>query len=209
MAQGIYTTDTAFGTSSNRALPSTSMQIMRPRVGEYLVTPSSGATGSAAISGTNGSVTWMPVDVAVTTTYDAIAVSVSTAGVGTGLVLRLAVYADDGTGTAPTGTALYEPPTTADPTTTGDKILLFTTPITLRPARYWLPVVLQATTVTTAPSLIVLTGPVNSVAPIQLGNVSHRSITSSSALGALTTYTAPTSFGRSGTSPLLALRRSA
>lgn len=178
----------------------TGVQPMRPAVGEFL-TPVLSSTGTVQLTTANG-MYLVPVDIDVPTSFDQIAVDVTTVGTGAGQVLRLGLYADDGTRSRPTGAALFDAGTLDATTGTGDRAITITQ--TLQPGRYWLAVAHQGTvttgvTVVSAAYLVQLGGLTN------LGNNSHRVWFQSGVSGALPSIG---TLSRAGTAPLIGLRRS-
>ena len=130
------------------------MLTMLPATGEYLIPWGPVNPTTAALSTTAGGMFLVPIDVARRTTFDQIAVRVTSAGAGVGYVLRLGLYADDGTGYKPNlAAAPILDAGTVDPTSTGTKTITISQ--TLEPGRYWAAIASQATTITTGATIAV------------------------------------------------------
>lgn len=115
----------------------------------------------------------MPILVAVSTTFTRIACSIQAAGAGGTPVLRLGIYADDGTGVPG---ALVIDAGTIDATSTTAQEITFGSAQTLTPGLYWLCAVAQGATIT-QPTLRMQAGTnANQIARVQaLGNITASS----------------------------------
>lgn len=130
-----------------------------PKVGEYLSPPWVGSAGT--LTPTDGQMVLVPIDVTeVGAVYNQAAVRVVGAGVGGTPRCRFGLYADDGTGAAPTGNPLQDwGQTTAQLTANTESGVTLTNFSPPYLGRFWLAVVYQPTgTVTTAPTYAISGG---------------------------------------------------
>lgn len=104
---------------------------VRRGAGMYYATP--GLTSTATPSA--GQLALAPIDINRVCVLTALVADVATVG-SAGAVLRLAIYADDGTGIFPG--ALVADAGTIDATIAGAATLTLATPIPLPPGRYWI-----------------------------------------------------------------------
>lgn len=152
-----------------------------PATGEF-ITPQTTATGTAG-SYVTGNMYLEPIDIAVAKTFDRIGTNITATGTGSGQVIRLGIYNDDGTGSRPTGAAVLDAGTVDSTSGTGDKLITISQ--ALNPGRYWLAWVIQGT-VTTSPTVVTLSL-VNQIGLTNLGNNSHRVWGQAGVSGALPT----------------------
>ena len=154
--------------------------------GNY-VTTVSGSTSTGSFS-TLGQVFYAPVDVPATQTFTGLATDVSaTASGGTSPLIHLGLYADDGTGTKPTGACLANTEVTFDPTSgTGDKYVAWGAAQTLGAGRYWIAWMLTSGTALGGAATIVTLNPSQNIGLDVLTNVSHRGWGQSAASNAST-----------------------
>jgi hypothetical protein len=170
-------------------------------VGGYLASASSGSTGTANAY-TTGRMYLEPIDICKTMTFDRVGTSITATGSGSGQVIRLGLYADDGTFSRPSGAALYDWGT-VDPTSgTGDKLITINQQ--LSPGRYWLAWAIQGT-VSSSPT-VVTNNIVNQAGLGNLGNNSNRVWGMSGVSGALPTISG---LFRDSNPPMIGVRRSA
>lgn len=169
-------------TSVDAAFPNyasiTSARVQRPASGEYLVGVNGGGTGSQLGTWTLGQVGLVPIDVAVNTTYTGLSTCIPTLGAGgTSPLIHMGVYADDGTGSRPTGDPITNTEVTTDPTagTTSTRDIAWGSPIPFTPNRYWLAWMLTSgSAMGTNPTMVTIT-PNASIGLANLANNSHRS----------------------------------
>lgn len=177
----------------------------RPAAGEYHVTLNSGT--STGTGWTLGEVRYQKISLAVATTFSGLAVSTSTvAAGGTTPQWRMGIYADDGTGTKPTGSPLAgtEVSTAADSGTGARDAAFPGGNITFQPGEYWLASMLTSaggTALTTVPTMTVVNA-VMALGSSNLTNVSHRCWSQSQATTA-TTLPAVSGLGRASAPPIV------
>lgn len=171
-----------------------------PSSGEYITTAAS-STGSAA--GYAADVMYLEaIDIPNAKAFDRLLTEITALGVGADLVIRMGLYADNGTFNKPTGAPLLDAGTVDPTVTTGQKSLTINwTPST--PGRYWGAWVLQGT-VSTSPTVVTLSG-VNQIGLSSTGNLSGRTWAQYGVTGALPTIGA---ISRIANIPMLALRAS-
>jgi hypothetical protein len=189
---------------TQNAAPSTAVKPAQVASGEYIIPIVTGT--STVLLSTLNQMVYIPLDLAVDTTVASLGSSLSVVGAGTGLAMREGLYADDGTGSRPTGSPLYEGATTWDPTgATGDKNTQFPggTNVVLPAGRYWRAIVVQGSALTTGPTLTAANGMLVQIGAAVLTNANHRTWVQSSVSGALP---AVSGIFRSGLNPLLALK---
>lgn len=158
----------------------------RPDSGEYLVSANSGTATSAGW--TLGEVRFLPIDIVASTSFSGLATNVSAAGVGgTTPLVHLGLYADDGTGTRPTGTVLVNTEVTLDPTTTtGDRYVAWASSQSFGPGRYWLAWMLTSgSAMGTLPTMVTL-NVVSHMSLATLANSNHKTWGMSAASNAAT-----------------------
>jgi hypothetical protein len=147
----------------------------RPASGTYLIPANSGT--NTANTWSLGEVRFSPVDIPVATTYSGLATNLNILATGgtTPLVI-MGVYADDGTGTAPTGSIIAGTQVTTDPATggTGDRYVAWGGNQALGPGRYWLAWVITSGTAMGAMPTVVTIATINQQGLATLGNNSHR-----------------------------------
>jgi len=121
-----------------------SVAIARPASGSYLTPVMAGRTTGASY--VSGEMYLIPIDVAVGVAIDRIGTDVTVVGVGSGQVIRLGVYADDGTKTKPSGAALFDAGTLDATSGTGDRLITITQSLPV--GRWWLACAFQGTLTT-------------------------------------------------------------
>jgi hypothetical protein len=170
----------------------------QPAVGEYVV-PANTSTGTAG-SFPGNTMYLLPIDLAVETNFDVIGTNINAVGTGSGQVIRMGIYNDDGTGTRP-NSLFGDYGTMSSVAGTGDRTLALGSGIALPAGRKWLAWVLQGT-VTTSPTMVTLST-VNQMGLTNLGNNSHRCFIQGGVSGALP---AIGTLLRSGAPPIMGLR---
>lgn len=160
----------------------------RPTSGEYLVSVNSGTSTSS--SWTLGEVRFAPIDVPASTTFTGLATNVNVLGSGgTTPLIHLGVYADDSTGTRPTGSVLANTEVTLDPTTggTGDRYTAWSGGSqTLSPGRYWLAWLITSNTAMGTQPTIVTISTISQMSLAVLGSNNHRTWAMFASAGAAT-----------------------
>jgi len=177
------------GTWVNRALPSyvSGVRTPRPASNEYL-TPVHTTTGSSA--GTNwtlGQVFYLPVDVATQTSYSGLGNYIITpANVGGATVtIHLGLYADNGTGQAPTGTTTIATITTpggfntevdinVTNATANEQDVLWSVAQQLIPGRYWIAWEITASGALTTNPVMSTIFPIQALGTTTLSNTGNR-----------------------------------
>ncbi len=170
----------------------------KPAAGKYIATANTG-TSTTALSTLNTAL-FAPIDVPWETVIDRLGIALTVVPSATNGHMYLALYADDGTGSAP---ALGVSPICSgevDTTATGDRLV--TVDATLRGGRYWASVWWQATAQTTAPTIVQCTS-IRSVFDA-LSNFSHRALQQTSVTGVPGSLSG--AFGSVGTAPFIGIR---
>jgi hypothetical protein len=165
----------------------TAIRPIVPQSGEYLVAPNTGQTLNG-FDPSNGTLYLTPLDIAVAHTFVKIACCVTTAG-SSGAVFRMGLYADDGTGSRPTGAPLLDAGTKVA-TSVGDQTITISYAASV--GRIWAGLVTQGAP-TTTPSYM-STGTMLEIPPAYLStsglgasNYSYRCWQMSSVTGSLPT----------------------
>ncbi len=206
VAKGNLLVENPAETTGRKSLSPLEMSIttappFRAQVGEY-ITSLSTSTGTSA-GYTQGTLYFERVDFAyddLPFVADRIETNITAVGTGSGQVVRMGWYADNGTGTRPTGAPLFDAGTVATLSGTGAKSITINQSISV--PHIWLAWVLQGT-VTTSPT-VVIQNLVNLTGLADTGNNSHRCWAQSGATGALPSV--GTLF-RTNNPPMIALRR--
>jgi hypothetical protein len=172
---------------------------MIPPSGNFLV-PWYTGTGETVFA-TKEQVIYLPVDLGVAQTIKSIACQCQTKGEGTALLLRMGVYADDGTGTKPK--ALLHDFGTISAEATGERAI--EAEHTYGPGRIWVAHVIQGT-LTVGPKLTSITSVAGlTLGVTNLGNNSPHGLKQTGVSGALPAEATPSS-EPIGTVPLVGLK---
>lgn len=157
----------------------TNAAVPRPESGAFVVPAN---TNTSTQGGYAGATMYLSaIDVAVSTSFTVIATFITAVGTGAGQVIRMGIYADDGTYARPTGAPTLDAGTVSSIGSTGELDISITQ--TLAPGRWWLAWVLQGT-VTTSPTVVTL-NTINQLGLASLANNSHRVWCQASVSGAL------------------------
>lgn len=214
---GLVQGDTYYNSTSRRVhyhdggawprlgLAQTPLASYHPKVGEYLTAAWFASAGTFTPNASE--MVLVPIDVSEWgATYDRVGVRVVGAGVGGTPQARFGLYADDGTGAAPTGAPLNDWGLTGAQTAANTESLITVSWTPPRLGRFWLAVAYQPTgTVTTAPTYAITGGqslPTTNLDP----TYSIRALTQTGVTGALPTIG---TLGKSGAGYQVGLRRSA
>ncbi len=152
-----------------------------PQTGEWITATTTGT--STANAYLTGRMYLEPIDVPTAKTFDRIGTNITATGTGSGQVVRLGIYNDDGTGRRPAGAPLLDAGTVSTTSGTGDKTITISQSLAAK--RYWGAWAIQGT-VTTSPTVTVLTL-VNQMGYANLANASLRCWGMDSVSGALPT----------------------
>lgn len=214
---GVQPGDTYYNSTSHRvhyndgaSWPRLGLQHTPPasapvKVNEYLMPPWMFANGAAAP--TASQMMLQPIDVHDWgMTFDRVGVRITGAGVGGSPMARFGVYADDGTGGAPTGAPLADWGLTGAQTTANTESTATISWVPPRLGRFWLAVAYQPTgTQTTVPTWAMFNGPSLAQTNLDL-SFPIRSLLQAGVTGALPTIGTLT---KSGAAYSVGLRRSA
>lgn len=149
--------------------------------GEYVTSVHAGT--AASVAWTLGEVRYVPVDIAASGTYVGLACCLNNVGVGgTSPLIHMSVYADDGTGTRPSGSTLPGTEVTLDPTTVaGERYVAFAAPVAFNPGRYWFGLsVTSGSALSTMPNVVTATT-LNVVSVTAISSLGYRGWASSGA----------------------------
>lgn len=145
--------DGAAGVAGLRSLTTIGLQIgikpLKPASGSFLTCIHATRAETQENTGNKNIMFLTPADLVEEKEFDRISSYVGTKGEGAGLVLRLGVYAADGTYAKPTGSPLFESGEIAA-TEVGERFAAITQKLV--PTRYWLAWVMQGT-VTVGPKI--------------------------------------------------------
>ncbi len=177
-----HATDTAV---TPAAEVTTSMPPGRPASGEYYTVANGGTQTTSTI--TLGEVRFQLLAVPVESVITGLAIHITSLGSGgTTPRFRLGLYADDGTGTRPTGSPIAGTEVSLDPTagSTGDRDVAFSSPVTLEPGYYWAAAMLVSGSAMGGNPTIVVPFVNIHIGLATLGNNTHRSWAQSAASNA-------------------------
>lgn len=185
----------------------TSMRPSKVESTSFLVTSMNGTT-TANTGWTLGQVFFVPLDIPATQTFTGLATSITVAAVGgTTPLVHLGLYADDGSGSRPTGSVLTNTEVTFDPTgATGDKYVAWGAAQSFAPGRVWAGWMLTSgSALGTLPTAVCL-NPLQPIGLASLGNNSHRGWAMGTTSNASTLATVSGLFRQGGNFPMMGMK---
>jgi hypothetical protein len=159
------------------------LRLQSPASGSFLTPLHATRSATQLGSGLLNNMFLLPIDVLASTSFDRIGCDCTIVGAGTGVVGRLGLYADDGTGLRPSGSPLFDAGTVDLLSGTGDKLLTITQ--TLGVGRYWAAFALQGTSISTGPTLVVANALAMTLGSPDLTNNPYHALRQTSVTGSL------------------------